>query len=127
MTTGESSYLDNLALTDRCLATLRATLEQQGQWDASTIVIMGDHSWRTKQAWRRAGHTPRWTKEEEIASQGGQYDERPVYLVKLPNQTTPMHVDTVFHTLNTYSLLCALLQHSIGSPEELVKWAQMAR
>ena len=47
-----SSYVDNLALADKCLAGIRQTLEQTGQWDSSTVVVMGDHSWRTKQFWK---------------------------------------------------------------------------
>ena len=47
LTTSPSTYIDNLALADKCLAGIRQTLEQTGQWDSSTIVIMGDHGWRT--------------------------------------------------------------------------------
>ena len=35
-----SNYLDNVALADRFLQHVRSELEQSGQWDASTIVVM---------------------------------------------------------------------------------------
>ena len=37
-----SDYLDNVALADRFLLHVRSELEQSGQWDASTIVVMAD-------------------------------------------------------------------------------------
>ena len=45
--TKHTSYVDNLALADRYLAHIRQLLEQNNQWDSSTIIVMGDHSWRT--------------------------------------------------------------------------------
>jgi hypothetical protein len=51
-TTAYSAYVDNLALADKCLAGIRQTLEQTGQWDSSTVVVMGDHGWRTLQMWK---------------------------------------------------------------------------
>ena len=46
-----SDYLDNVALADRFLLHVRSELEQSGQWDASTIVVMASDSWRTKLIW----------------------------------------------------------------------------
>jgi hypothetical protein len=125
-TTTGSSYLNNLALADKCLAGIRQTLEQTGQWDSSTVLVMGDHSWRTKQLWYVPKIEFRWAKEDQLASHAGQYDPRPVYLVKLPNQTTPAHIDTPFPTDNTRKLFDALLAHQINTPTDLATWAQSA-
>jgi arylsulfatase A-like enzyme len=119
-----SSYVDNLALTDKCLAHLRARLEESQEWDSSTIVIMGDHSWRTKLAWRAS---PDWSKEDEIASQGGRFDDRPAYIVKLPQQRVGRRIEEPFAALNTRKLLDALLTQNIRSPEDLSVWAQQSR
>jgi hypothetical protein len=121
LATTPSSYIDNLALADKCLAGIRATLEQTGQWDSSTIVIMGDHSWRTWQEWRRF---PQWTKEDELVSHDGQYDPRPAYIVKLPGQTTGSVINTPYHTVNTRKLFDAIMAHQITTPAELAAWAQ---
>ena len=43
-----ATYIDNLALADSYLAHVRSLLKAQGKWDSSAVVIMGDHSWRTK-------------------------------------------------------------------------------
>jgi hypothetical protein len=124
VTVHSSSYIDNLALADKCLANIRATLEQTGQWDSSTIVIMGDHSWRTTQIWRRNSI---WRPEDERASNGGQFDNRPAYLVKLPGQTTPARIDFPFHSAKTRILLDQLMTNRITTPTQLSAWAQTAR
>jgi hypothetical protein len=120
-TANSSSYNDNLALANKCLAGIRQTLEQTGQWDSSTVIVMGDHSWRTKQLWKPFNV---WTQEDELASHGGQYDPRPVYLVKLPSQTAAAHIDAPFHTVNTRNLFDAIMTHQINTPTDLAAWAQ---
>ncbi len=85
-TTHNSSYIDNLALADKSLAHLRHQLEQNGEWDSSAILVMGDHSWRTTLFWSRI--VPSGHQKIRAASHGGQFDDRPAYIVKLPNQQT---------------------------------------
>jgi Sulfatase len=116
-----SSYLDNLALADKLLGHIRSKLEKSDQWDSSTIVIMGDHSWRTKLFWK---DSPGWTKEEEIASRGGEFDDRPAYIVKLPGQRTGARIDAPFAALNTRWLLDALLSQKIRTKEDLAAWVK---
>lgn len=121
-TTTGSSYINNLALADKCLAGLRQTLEQTGQWDSSTVVVMGDHSWRTTQLWHLPKVEYRWAQEDEIASHGGQYDPRPAYIVKFPGQTTGTHIDTPYRTVNTRQLFDKIMVHQINSPTDLANW-----
>lgn len=116
-----STYIDNLALTDKCLAGLRAVLEQTGQWDSSTILIMGDHSWRTTQVWKPS---TLWSDEEQNASLGGKYDPRPAYIVKLPGQTASTLIDSRYSTVNTRALFDQIMAHQITTPAELSAWVQ---
>ena len=118
-----SDYLDNVALADVFLKHVRSKLKQSGQWDSSTVVVMADHSWRTKLLWENA---PQWTKEEDVASGGGQFDERPAYVVKLPEQHTGARIDAPFSAVNTRSLLDAFLAQKIRSKEELSAWAMQS-
>ncbi|GGA72002.1 hypothetical protein GCM10011507_24510 [Edaphobacter acidisoli] len=118
-TTHGATYIDNLALADRYLAHIRSLLEQNGTWDASTIVVMGDHSWRTNQ-WKLLSN---WTPEEQRASDGGQFDPRPGYIIKLPYQHTPYRVNFAYRAIHTRALFDALIAGEIHSPEELSKWA----
>jgi hypothetical protein len=119
-----SSYVDNLALADKLLGHIRSRLEKSSQWDASTIIVMGDHSWRTKTTWK---DSPEWTKEDEIASRGGEFDDRPAYIVKLPEQHTGACIDMPFAALNTRLLLDALLSQKIRSKEDLAAWMKQAK
>lgn len=114
-----SSYIDNLALADAYLAQVRALLMSSGQWDSSAVIIMGDHSWRTKRLWLSR---PEWTHEDQVASHGGQFDDRPAYLVKLPGQKQGNRLDLPFAAVNTRLLLDEIMQKQIVSPEDLSGW-----
>lgn len=117
--TTHATYIDNLALADKYLAHVHALLQQEGTWDSSTIVIMGDHSWRTYM-WKVQ---PTWTPEEQAASHGGQYDPRPAYIVKLPNQHQPARISFSYEALHTRALMNALIAGQIHSPADLSAWA----
>jgi len=80
---------------------------------------MGDHSWRTKLLW---SSSPYWTREEQAASYGGQFDDRPGFIVKLPNQHAGERVDTPFAAVNTRILFDAIMSNQIDSAEELSLW-----
>jgi Sulfatase len=119
LTTGPSTYIDNLALADAYVAHLRSQLEQRGQWDSSTVLIMGDHSWRTAPMWVR---NPVWTYEEQEASDGGKFDDRPAYILKLPHQQEPAHIDAPYPAIRTRALIDALMDHHIQSSQDLEDW-----
>jgi hypothetical protein len=118
-----SDYLDNLALADKVLAHMRWKLEQSGQWDSSTIVVMGDHSWRTGLG---ARDSVEWTREEEEASQGGRFDDRPFYLVKLAGERVGVRNDAAFDAVNTRKLFDVLLSQEVRSTDELTDWVNRA-
>lgn len=114
-----SSYVDNLALADIYLGRVRSLLEAKGQWDTATVVIMGDHAWRTQLLW--VGQ-PSWNIDDQRASEGGHFDDRPAYIVKLPGQRVPALITQPFAAVNTRPLLDALLAHRIQNPVELARW-----
>ncbi len=78
-----SSYLDNLALTDKLLGEMMTTLQASPRWSQTTLVVQGDHSWRT-QLWEGL---PAWTAEDERAS-GGLFDPRPALIIHHAGQTS---------------------------------------
>ncbi len=116
--TKHTSYIDNLALADRYLAHVRQLLEQKNQWDPAIIIVMGDHSWRTTQIWK---DSVTWTDEDESASRG-EFDPRPAYVVKLPNQQTSATIDQPFSAVSTRALLDELMQNHLQTPEDLQTW-----
>jgi hypothetical protein len=111
--------VDNLALADDYLAHVRRLLEAAGQWESTTVVIMGDHAWRTQLLWKGS---PGWNRDDQLASDGGRFDPRPAYLVKLPYQHTADTVATSFAAVRTRPLLDQLLQGRITSPAQLQQW-----
>ena len=119
-----TSYIDNLALSDQYLAHVRKILEQQNQWDSTTLLVMGDHSWRTSFVWSTAAY---WTDEDAAASHNAEFDDRPAYIVKLPNQQTSSRIDQPFDLLHTRALLDAILHNQISTPAELRTWADQQR
>jgi hypothetical protein len=122
--TEHASYLDNLALADQYLAHVHALLKERAEWDSSTLVIMGDHSWRTQLIWSQM---PSWTAEDEAASHGGQFDDRPGYIVKLPYQTQGTRIDTRFPALRTRALLQEILNGRIHSSADLAAFANQTK
>ena len=122
--TKHTSYVDNLALADRYLAHIRTLLEQKNQWDSSTVIVMGDHSWRTSQIWK---DSMTWTGEDETASQGGVFDPRPGYIVKLPHQQTPARIDGAFSAVSTRALLDALMHNKLQTPSDLQMWVSQQK
>jgi hypothetical protein len=123
-TTRHTSYIDNLALSDLYLNHIRHVLENKNQWDSSTIIVMGDHSWRTTQIWK---DSMTWTDEDQAASRGGEFDDRPAYIVKLPNQQIPARIDQPFSAIRTRALLDALMQDHLLTPANLQTWASQQK
>ena len=121
LTSDGGSYIDNLALADRYLAHVRDLLQRRGEWDSSTVVIMGDHSWRTSFIWSKSGD---WTPEDETASHSAEFDDRPAYMVKLPQQQQALRIDVPFKAIHTRSLLDALLAGQIHTGEDLNIWVR---
>jgi hypothetical protein len=106
-----NSFISNLALADRCLAELRAVLEETHQWDDTTILLMGDHGWRSG---------PFGELHDPIAL----LDHRQAYILKLPRQTTAQIIDAPYNATRTRALLRTLMQQTIKTPADLHAWIQ---
>jgi hypothetical protein len=78
------SYLDSLDYSDRFLGQILDVLEAEPRWPQTTLILQGDHSWRTR-IWRT---TPGWSDEDERISHGGEWDPRPFLLIHAAGQTT---------------------------------------
>jgi len=76
------SYLDSLDYSDRLLGKILDILEAQPRWAETTLIVQGDHSWRTDM-WRPL---PGWSAEDERISHGGKWDPRPLLLIHAPGQ-----------------------------------------
>ena len=68
--------------------------------------------------------TPWWTAEDQLASQGGQFDDRPAYIVKLPGQQVGATIDTRYDAIRTRALLDELLTDKLTTVAELEAWVR---
>jgi hypothetical protein len=98
--TCDSSYLDNLALTDGVLGRLVTTLKASLRWDQTTLIVQGDHSWRID-AWN---WLPAWTEEDDAASRGV-FDQRPALIIHQPGQSQPQTVAAAWPILQVHGVV----------------------
>lgn len=96
----DSSYIDNLALTDRVLGRIVNILQSSPRWADTTLIVQGDHSWRID-AW---DWLPAWTEEDDAASRRG-FDPRPALLIHQPGQHQPATASQPWPILQVHSVL----------------------
>jgi hypothetical protein len=116
---GGGSYLDNLQLVNRTLATLRASMEESGLWETTAVLITSDHPYR------RAVWKPVWTQEEkaEMAPLEGKIGHRIPFLLKLPNQAVSLTFDRPLSNLIVPDLVVALLSSdALANPNSVIDW-----
>jgi len=109
-----TTYLGNLRLVDRTLGDIRKTLEKAGMWDASTILLTGDHPLRALPASARPERRPdlRGLK---------QHNQVP-YLLRMPGETQGVVYDTPMNTIVTKDLLIAILNRQVVAPQQIAAW-----
>jgi len=102
------SYLDSLDYTDRLLGQILDTLGAQPRWPATTLIVQGDHTWRTY-IWRP---TPGWSAEDERISRGGQWDPRPILLIHAAGQHNAETVAAPTSLMVVHDVVAAQIQAS---------------
>jgi Sulfatase len=103
------SYLDNLALADRELGSIVATLKSSPRWKDTTLIVEGDHSWRLW-LW---DDQPGWTAEDREASQAG-FDERPAVIVHHAGQTQAEENATPWSLIKVHAVIEQVLHGGTG-------------
>jgi hypothetical protein len=102
----DSSYLDNLALTDRELGRILGALQRSPRWKDTTLIVQGDHSWRIK-LW---DNQPAWTAEDDAASRSG-FDPRPAVIIHQAGQSQSQVVGTAWPLLNVHEVIEQILHN----------------
>jgi hypothetical protein len=103
----DSSYLDNLALSDLELGKMMTILQSSPRWQDTTVILQGDHSWRTE-LWQSL---PAWTNEDNAASRGGVFDTRPAVIVHQAGQTTPQTDASAWSLINVHTVVEQILHN----------------
>jgi arylsulfatase A-like enzyme len=119
---GESSYLDNLELSDRALGELRQAMESAGLWDSSTLVVSGDHWWRAE-IWSRLDSLT----EEEAAVAPPAPDHRVPFVVKLAGEKEALAYQPEMNTVLTHDLVLAVLRGEVRTPQQAAAWLDQHR
>lgn len=114
---GGEDYLGNLILADHTLAQLRAAIAKTAAAADTILIVSSDHSWRVR-TWSKV---PGWTPAEERASNGGQFDPRPVLLVHFPGQTQQdaESIDRRENALIVHSLLLDMFAGKVRTVDQL--------
>jgi hypothetical protein len=99
------SYQDGLALADKMLGAVITVAEKSPRWKNTTLIVDGDHSWRTNMWVTEAG----WTAEDEATSEG-KFDDRPVLMVHIPGQSSPETVDQPTPLLHVHDIVDSVLK-----------------
>jgi hypothetical protein len=102
--TCDSSYLDNLALTDRVLGRVLETLKASPRWSDTTLIVEGDHGWRID-AWN---WLPAWTEEDDAASRGV-FDQRPAMIIHQAGQSQPQTVAQAWPIIQIHGVVEQIL------------------
>ena len=107
----DSSYLDNLALTDKVLGRIVSMLRSSPRWSQTTLIVQGDHGWRIN-AWN---WLPAWTEEDDAASRGV-FDPRPAMIIHQAGQTAPQTVSKPWPIVQIHNVVEQVLH---GQPPTL--------
>ena len=103
-TNGKSTYLDNLELADRTFGELRSTMEKEGTWDSTVVLVTSDHWWRNSIVYI------------------GKSDHRVPFILKLPGQKKQVVFDHPFNTILIHDLVIALLKGELSKPDDVTEW-----
>jgi arylsulfatase A-like enzyme len=99
-----SDYLDNLALADRTIGELRASMENTGLWDRTAVIVTSDHSFR------------------ESRELDGKRDFRVPFIVKLPGKTEWTEFSEPIGLIVLAQLALELLDNGPHDAHDLSGW-----
>jgi hypothetical protein len=106
-------YLGNLVLADQAMAQFLNSLAASPAAADTVLIVSSDHSWRSS-LWRVAGG---WTRAEERATNGGFFDQRPVLMVRFPQQTRGEQIDRPESAMVVHRLVLDLIAGKVHTPE----------
>lgn len=102
-------YIDSLALTDRMMGELRATMESHGAWDHTVLLISADHPFR-------------WSRDLD-----GKFDRRVPFLLRFPGRPAAAVYAPEFDTILSANLIYAILHGSVATVGDAAGWLDRHR
>jgi hypothetical protein len=101
----DHSYEDALAHADVVLGDFMHAMQASPRWSQTSIILNGDHSWRSPMWVMEKG----WTQEDQKISHGGQFDDRPLVVVHATGQTAPETVTQPISVLKVHDIAEAVI------------------
>jgi hypothetical protein len=102
------SYLDGLAEADYELGMLMKSLQQSPRWATTTLVVNGDHTWRSP-TYKFEGI---WTPEDERRSNHAQIDPRPALIIHNPGQSAERKITQSTPLMHAHDVMQSIIQES---------------
>ena len=99
-----TGYLNNLALADQCLGTLRRALDEAGLTERTWLIVSSDHSWRDSRIY------------------DGRWSPRVPFFIKSPHESQSITYPETFDTVLTHDLILAILRKEIDGSASAVSW-----
>jgi hypothetical protein len=100
------SYLDGLAEADYELGALMKYLKASPRWGQTTIVVNGDHTWRSP-TYKSENI---WTAEDERISNHALIDPRPALLIHNPGQSAKRMIEQPTPLMHAHDVMQAIIQ-----------------
>lgn len=111
------SYIDNLALADLTLQSIRASIAASPSAGKTILIVSSDHSYRVP-LWRNNQY---WTREDETVFHD-HFDQRPTLFVHFPDQHKAIEDRAVFHELETHTMIEQMLHGQIATARAFDTW-----
>lgn len=113
----DGSYFDNMVLVDRFFGKMRKTMEEDGLWDKTTVIVMSDHWLRDCYA-KKTSFVP----EDYHKKYLGDHDKRVPFVVKLAGQKNEMTYVSEFNSLLVHNAILDILRGKVKDENDLVYW-----
>lgn len=101
---GESDYLDNLALTGSDLRDIRKAMRSAGSWDLTAVLVISDH----------------WHRPATFYAKNR--DQRIPFILHLPGQKKPLVYEKPFNTIIFRGLARSLVRGDLSTTREVTSW-----
>ena len=98
-------YFGNMLLVDKIIGEFRRTLEANGEWNKSTLIISSDHSWR------------------KSAEYDSKRDFRVPFIIKMADGKARV-INKPIGTIVTKNFILEVMKKKISTTDEAVSWLQ---
>lgn len=119
LSTLNSEYLDNLLLADKVLGQMRSALEQNGEWDRTTVLVSADHPYRPEWAYAFGGI---YNSARTFRLIHGKWQPYIPFLLKLPSQHDSLIYSRSFNSIISRDVVMQALQGAIETPAQAAQW-----